>query len=508
MTVTAVRPAVAEPNKLMITLIVMAAVTMQLLDTTIANVALPHMQGSLGATQDEIAWVLTSYIVAAAIATPVSGWLASRFGRTRFFIVALTGFTVTSALCGIAATLPEVVLFRIMQGLFGAALVPLSQAILLDTYPRNEMTRAMGIFSMGVMIAPIIGPVMGGYLTDEFSWRWCFYINVPLGIVAILGAAAFIPETVSNTTRKLDWFGFGMLSLAVMCLQLVLDRGESKGWFQSGEIQAESALTAFALYMFIVHSATSARSFIDVRLFQDQTYVVSTAIMVMIFIVYYGSMVLTPQMLQQEFGYPVLTAGLIMAPRGVGTIAAIMLTGRVRKWVGPKQIIAAGLLISGVSLYSMSGWNLMTSQRTIIIMGLIQGAGSGMINVPITTIAFSTLSAELRTDATGFYNLARNIGSAIGVSIAASQLVESTQFNHSHLAQFFTRFQHMAMPHGLSGPAGLHILNLGLTQQAAMIAFVNIFWLLGILCIAIIPLVLFLKVPLSTPAASQAVAAE
>jgi DHA2 family multidrug resistance protein len=496
MTVTELGRPVAEPKKIMITLIVMAAVTMQLLDTTIANVALPHMQGSLGATQDEIAWVLTSYIVAAAISTPVTGWLAVRFGRTRLFVTALTGFTITSALCGVATTLPEVVIFRIMQGLFGAALVPLSQAILLDTFPRNEMARAMGIFSMGVMIAPILGPVLGGYLTDEYSWRWCFYINVPLGIVAIVGALAFIPETVSNSARKLDWLGFGFLSLAVMSLQLVLDRGESKGWFQSPEIQVEGALTIFALYMFIVHSATSVRSFIDVRLFQDRTYVVSTIIMTLIFIVYYGSMVLTPQMLQQELGYPVLTAGLIMAPRGVGTIGAIMISGRLRKWIGPKQMIGAGLFISGVSLYWMSGWNLMTSAKTIIIMGLIQGAGSGLINVPITTIAFATLSNELRTEAAGFYNLARNIGSAIGVSVAASQLVESTQLNHSYLAGFFTPFRHMAMPHGA---AAMAMLNLGLTQQAAMIAFINIFWLLGILCVAIIPLVLFLRVPV-TPA--------
>jgi DHA2 family multidrug resistance protein len=504
-----VRPAAAEANKVMITLIVMAAVTMQLLDTTIANVALPHMQGSLGATQDEIAWVLTSYIVAAAISTPVTGWLASRFGRTRLFVVALSGFTVTSALCGVATTLPEIVLFRVMQGLFGAALVPLSQAILLDTFPRSEMARAMGIFSMGVMIAPILGPVLGGYLTDEYSWRWCFYINVPLGIIAILGALAFIPETDSNANRKLDWLGFGFLSLSVMSLQLVLDRGESQGWFQSTEIQIEAALTVFALYMFVVHSATASRSFIDVRLFQDQTYVVSTIIMTLIFIVYYGSMVLTPQMLQQEFGYPVLTAGLIMAPRGLGTIGAILVSGRLRKWVGPKQMIGLGLFISGASLYSMSGWNLMTSPRTIIIMGLIQGAGSGLINVPITTIAFATLSNELRTEAAGFYNLARNIGSAIGVSVAAWQLVESTQANHSHLAQFFTRFQHMAMPHGMSGAAGMRMLNLGITQQAAMVAFINIFWLLGILCVAIIPLVLFLRVPPTPMAAGNpAVAGE
>jgi DHA2 family multidrug resistance protein len=489
----------------MITLIAMAAVTMQLLDTTIANVALPHMQGGLAATQDEVAWVLTSYIVAAAISTPITGWLATRFGRTRYYVFALAGFTISSALCGLATTLPQIVLFRVMQGLSGAALVPLSQAILLDTYPRSEMTRAMGIFSMGVMIAPILGPVLGGFLTDQYSWRWCFYINVPLGIIVIMGALAFVPETVSKSDHKLDWFGFGFLSLAITCLQLVLDRGEQRGWFQSPEIQIEAALATFSLYMFVVHSTTTSRPFFDVRLFKDQTYVVSTIIMMLIFVVYYGSMVLTPQMLQQEFNYPVLTAGLIMAPRGVGTIMAILITGRLNKWIGPRPLIGFGLFISGLTLYMMSGWNQMVNPQTIILVGLIQGAGSGCINVPITTIAFTTLPTELRTEAAGFYNLMRNIGSAIGVSIAASQLVESTQINHGYLSEFMTPFRHMALPHG---PMGMHLLNLGITQQAAMIAFINIFWLLGFLCVAIIPLVLFLKVPKAPAMPNRAAAGE
>jgi DHA2 family multidrug resistance protein len=496
------RPAKDEPSRLLITAIAMLAVTMQLLDTTIANVALPHMQGSLAATQDEIAWVLTSYIVAAAISTPVTGWLAGQIGRTRLFTIAMIGFTVTSALCGLATTLPQIVLFRIMQGLFGASLVPLSQAILLDAYPRGELQRAMGIFSMGVMIAPILGPVLGGYLTDEFSWRWCFFINIPIGIIAVAGAIAFVPE-VPGHARKLDWFGFGFLGLGVTCLQLVLDRGESKGWFQSGEIQLEAALALFCLYMFVVHSATTAKPFFDVRMFKDRTYVVSTVIMMLIFIVYYGSMVLTPQMLQQELGYPVLTAGLIMAPRGAGTIMAIMMTNRLNKWIEPRALVGFGLLLSGVTLYLMSGWNLMTSATSIVIMGLLQGAGSGCINVPITTMAFATLPGELRTEATSFYSLTRNIGSAIGVSVAASQLVESTQINHGYLTEFMTPFRHMSLPHGA---LGLHVMNLGLTQQAAMIAFINIFWLLGILCVAIIPLVFFLRVP-KHPATAAAGAA-
>jgi DHA2 family multidrug resistance protein len=502
-----VRPAQSEPNRLMITLIAMAAVTMQRLDTTIANVALPHMQGSLGATQDEVAWVLTSYIVAAAIATPITGWLAGRFGRTWFYVVALAGFTFTSALCGLAVTLPQIVLFRVLQGLFGAALVPLSQAILLDAYPRSEMGRAMSIFSMGVMMAPILGPVVGGYLTDEYSWRWCFYINVPLGILAIVGALAFIPETVIATKRKLDWFGFGFLSLTVASLQMMLDRGEQQGWFQSTEIIIEATLTIFAFYMFIVHSSTTNRPFFDVRLFKDRTFVVSTTIMTLIFIVYYGSMVLTPQMLQQELNYPVLTAGLIMAPRGVGTVLTILVVSRLSKWIGPRPLIATGLVISGISLFLMSGWSQMVSSREIVWVGLLSGAANGFINVPITTIAFVTLSQELRTEATGLYNLMRNIGSAVGVSIASAQLVESTQINHGYLSAFMTHFRQLPMMPGMDATRGLMMMNLGLTQQAAMVAFINVFWMLAVLSIAITPLVLFLKIPKTGPAPSGAAAA-
>jgi DHA2 family multidrug resistance protein len=508
MTEGVVRPLTGEPNKAMITVIAMAAVTMQLLDTTIANVALPHMMGSLGATLDQIAWVLTSYIVAAAISTPITGWLASRFGRLRIFVWALVGFTVASALCGVAVTLPQIVLFRIMQGLFGASLVPLSQAILLDTYPRNEVARAMAIFSMGVMVAPIIGPIVGGYLTDQYSWRWCFYINVPLGILSVLGALSFIPETAIAAGRKLDWFGFAFLTLFIATLQLVLDRGEQRGWFQSGEILTEATLSVFGLYMFVAHSMTTTRPFFDVRLFQDRTYVISTIIMMMIFVVYYGSMALTPQMLQNEFNYPVLTAGLIMAPRGLGTIVAILLTGRISRLVGPRIMIGAGLAISGLTLFVMSGWSLNVTPKDIILLGLVQGAGSGLINVPITTVAFATLAGDLRNEGTGLYNLMRNIGSAIGISVSTSQLVEFTQTNHSRLGEFMSRFRHLGMPHGVGGTAGLELLNLNITQQASMIAYVNVFWLLGALCLAIIPLVLFLRTPKYQPSAGSAAMAD
>ena len=484
------------PNKAMITIVTMAATIMQVLDTTIANVALPHMQGSLGATQDQIAWVLTSYLVASAIATPVTAWLASQLGRTRLFTFALAGFTFASMLCGIATTLPEMVLFRLLQGIFGAALVPLSQAILLDTYPRSEVGRAMGIFSMGVMVGPILGPIAGGYLTDQLTWRWCFYINVPLGILAILGALAFIPETSRAIGRKLDWMGFGFLSLAIACFQLALDRGEQQGWLQSPEIIIEAALMGFGLYMFVVHSATTRRPFFDVRLFRDRTFVLSNAIMTLIMLVYYGSMALTPQMLQGELNYPVLTAGLIMAPRGLGTIGAILLVGRIMKLTGPRFLIGFGLALSALSLYLMSGWSLMVSSREIVLLGLLQGASIGFINVPLTTNAFTTLDDDLRTEASGFYNLMRNIGSAAGISITSAILVRSAQVNHGYLSEFMTPFRHMDMP---ASTAGLALLNANITQQAMMISYINVFMILAVLCLLIVPVVLFLHVPRLPP---------
>jgi MFS transporter, DHA2 family, multidrug resistance protein len=492
---TRTRSATGQPNKTMISIVVMTATIMQVLDTTIANVALPHMQGSLGATQDQIAWVLTSYLVASAISTPVTGWLASQLGRTRLFTYALAGFTVASMLCGIATTLPEMVLFRLLQGIFGAALVPLSQATLLDTYPRSEVGRAMGMFSMGVMVGPILGPIVGGYLTDQLTWRWCFYINVPLGILTILGALAFLPETNRTIGRKLDWMGFAFLSLAIAGFQLMLDRGEQKGWLQSPEIMIEAALMVFGLYMFVAHSATTRRPFFDVRLFQDRTFVLSNAIMTLIMLVYYGSMALTPQMLQGELNYPVLTAGLVMAPRGFGTIAAILLVGRISKHTGPRLLIGLGLALSALSLYLMSGWSLDVSGRDIILLGLLQGASIGFINVPLTTNAFTTLDEDLRTEASGFYNLMRNIGSAAGISITSAILVRSAQVNHGYLTEFMTPFRQMPTTPGISGTAALAALNANITLQATMIAYINVFMILAVLCLLIIPVVLFLHVP-------------
>ena len=458
----AAETAVNEPNRVIIVFIAMAASVMQVLDTTIANVALPHMQGSLGATQDQIAWVLTSYIVAAAIATPVTGWFAATLGRTRAFVIATTGFTLASIFCGLAMTLPEVVLARILQGVLGAAVVPLAQAIMLDAYSRSEMGKAMSIFSIGVAaVGPILGPIVGGWLTEEYSWRWCFYINVPIGILVVLGALAFVPESGRVPGRKLDTLGFLFLSLAIGCFQLVLDRGEQKGWFRSPEILVEAALAVFGLYMFVVHSATNKHAFIDIRLFKDVTFMSATTIMFLVFMIYLGALVLLPQMLQLEFNYPVLAAGIATTPRGIGMLIAMFTIGRLGNHINPRTVIFIGMACNGLSLYLMSRWSLNVSMHDIAWTGVLQGLGMGALTLPIATLAFSTLSAELRNDGTAFFNLMRNLGGAVGVAIVSSRLVELTQIQHGYLTEFMTPFRHLLPQTGIhGGAAAMMLMNL------------------------------------------------
>ncbi|MDB5392588.1 MAG: EmrB/QacA family drug resistance transporter [Rhodospirillales bacterium] len=483
----------AAPNKLMITIIVMLSTVMQALDTTIVNVALPHMEGSLGATQDQISWVLTSYIVAAAIMTPATAWLAGRMGRTRLLVVSLIGFTIVSLFCGIAGSVSQMVFFRILQGVFGASMMPLSQAILLDTHSRAEMGRAMSIWGMGVMVAPILGPTLGGYLTEEYSWRWCFYINLPIGIMTVLGALAFIPESPIVRDRKFDWFGFSFLSLAIASLQLALDRGEQQGWFASAEINIEVVLAFFGLYMFVVHSLTGQRPFIDLALFRERTFVLCIILATTTNVIFNGSFVLSPQLLQTELNYPVVTAGLVMGPRGIGTIIAMMAYGRYANKVDPRIPIFVGLSVTGWTMYLMSGWSLMVGSEQFIWIGVIQGFGMGTTFAPMTSLAFSTLPANLRTEASGFYALVRNVGGAVGISIVISRLSELTQTNHAHLGTFITPFRHFAASATLSGRASLELLNGSITRQAGMVAYVNVFRLLAILSVAFLPVLLLIR---------------
>ena len=484
----------------MITIILMMSTIMQALDTTIVNVALPHMEGSLGATQDQISWVLTSYIIAAAIMTPATAWVAGRIGRTRLLVISLIGFTIVSLLCGIAGSISQMVLFRILQGVFGAAMMPLSQAILLDTHTRAEMGRAMSIWGMGVMVAPILGPTLGGWLTEEYSWRWCFYINLPLGILTVLGTLAFIPESAKVRNRRFDWFGFFFLSLAIAALQLALDRGEQQGWFTSMEIQVEVVLAIFGLYMFIVHSLTGQHPFIDLALFRDRNFVLCIFLASATQLVFNGSFVLSPQLLQVELNYPVVTAGLVMGPRGLGTIAAMMLFGRLANRLDQRILIFTGLCFTGGTMEAMSGWSLTVGSSQFVTLGVIQGFGMGLVFAPMTTLAFSTLPTHLRTEASGFYALVRNVGGAVGISVVIARLSSLTQTNHAHLGEFMTPFRHLMASARMSGAASMEMLNGEITRQAGMVAYVNVFRLMAILSFVFAPLLLFIR---AAPAVSR-----
>jgi MFS transporter, DHA2 family, multidrug resistance protein len=492
--------AVARPiNRPAITACVILAVVMQALDTTIANVALPYIQGSVSASADQINWVLTSYIVAAAIMTPPSGFLATRFGRKRVLMVAIAGFVAASVLCGIAQSLLEIVAFRLLQGFFGAALVPIAQSILLDIYTPEERGSAMALFGVSVMVGPVLGPVIGGYLTDQFSWRWVFYINVPIGLIAFAGVSAFMRETKLSSAAKMDWLGFGSLSVAIAALQVFLDRGAQLDWFSSFEILIEATVCVSAFYIFLVHTFTATNSFVNPSLFLDRNFSVGMIFIFIVGITYLASMALMTPYLQTLMGYPVVTAGLVMGPRGLGTMACMFVVGRMIGKVDTRLLLMTGLLLTAWAMYDMTGWNPNVSQWTIAVTGFIQGAGLGFLFVPLTTVTFATLAPEQRADGTGLYNLSRNVGSSVGISIVSYLLIRNEQVNHATIASHVTAvnraFGNGAVLHAFSPwtAVGRAALDQVVQLQASIISYIDDFKLMMILSLAAVPLVLLLR---------------
>ena len=474
----------------LITISVMVASIMQALDTTIANVALPRIQGSLSATQDQITWVLTSYIIATAIMMPLSGWLAGQFGRKRIFLISIAVFTFASVLCGLAQTLPQMVAFRGLQGLGGAALVPMSQAVLLDINPPERHGRAMAVWGMGVILGPIIGPALGGWLTDDYNWRWVFYINVPFGIVSFLGVLTFLAESPRKRTR-FDFFGFITLSFALGALQMMLDRGPLKDWFGATEVWIEATIAAVAFYLFAVHTATARDPpFVSPSLFRDRNFLTGNMFVFVVGVVLFATLALLPPLLQEHMGYPVFLTGLITAPRGIGTLISMVLVGRLIGRIATRYLILFGLLATAFSLWQMSGFSLLMDGAPVIWSGFIQGFGTGFVYVPLAAVAFATLNPQLRNEATAVFNLTRNIGSSIGISVVEALLVRNTQVMHVALASHLTRY---AGAQGVSAGTGLALLNARVTEQAAMIAYNDDFKLMMILTICVIPFVFLLR---------------
>ncbi len=487
-------------NRPMITATVMLATLMQALDTTIANVALPYMQGSLSATSDEINWVLTSYIVAAAIIMPATGWLEARFGRKPLFLVSVIGFIVTSMLCGAAVSLTQIVVFRLLQGVFGAPLVPLSQSVLLDTYPQEQQGQAMAVFGLGVMLGPILGPTLGGWLTDSYSWRWVFYVNVPFGVLCALGLLLFLGRRTDRPpARRLDWFGFSTLGLGIGALQLFLDRGERLDWFASTEIRTEAALCVLGFYLFTVQTLSAREPFIDPALFRNRNFVIGIILIFVIGMVLLATLALLTPYLETLMNYPVLTAGMVLAPRGLGTMVAMVVAGQLTRYIDPRLMIATGLGITGLALYQMTGFTPDVSQGTLVRTGLIQGFGIGCVFVPLSAVAFGTLAPALRTQGTGLFNLMRNIGASIGISMMSYLLVRNSATEQSALVEHITPYRQVVRDFGhqfsLASLTGRAALAQIVTQQAEAVAFIDNFKLMMFVSILAIPLVILVQRP-------------
>jgi DHA2 family multidrug resistance protein len=514
MTDTVERPhAYGRPAVIIITVCSVLATLIQALDSTIANVALPYMQGSFAASQDEINWVLTSYIVASAIMTAPTGFLAARFGLTRVYVVSILGFTATSVLCGMAQTLTQIVLFRCLQGFAGAALVPLSQAVMYDLYPREKRGQAMSLWGVGVQVGPVLGPILGGWLTGDYSWRWVFYVNIPFGLLAAAGLLIFLKETPISRAARLDWIGFGALTVGIAALQLMLDRGEELDWFSSPEIITEACLAGLGVYLFVVQSATSPKPFLSPKLLRDLNFVIATAFVFILGLTFFASLALLAPYLQKLMSFPILTAGLVLAPRGLGTMASMMLAGRLIGRVSVRLLVTIGFAINVSSLYATIFWTPDVSTTTIVAVGMLQGFSIGLVFTPLSTIVYATLPLELRAEAAGVYSLVRNLGSAIGISVTGALLQTYVQINHETIAQFITPFNH-ALQSGLIGQfwnpasaAGAAALDGEVTRQATIIAYENDYKLLMVLTLAVMPLALLIR-PASTAMVTLPRAAE
>ena len=493
-------------NRIPITGALMLATLMNTLDQTIANVALPHIQGSVSAAADQIVWVLTSYIIATAIMTPLSGWLSQKIGRKTMFLVSIAGFTGASVLCGIATSLPEIVAFRLIQGVAGASLIPLSQTVMLDIYPPRLIPRVMSIWSAAVILGPIIGPTLGGWLTEELSWRWVFYINVPIGILAFVGIWTFMDRDDGGRQRPFDFLGFGALVLFIGGFQLMVDRGPTQDWFDSKEIWIETAICAVGLYVFIVQTMTAQHPFFHRDLAKDGNFVGTTLFGMVVGVLLFSTSALLPSMMQNLLGYSALQSGYASVTRGLGSVISFIAVPFMVARLGAKPTLLIGVAFSALSLWQMSHFNLGMSADLILLSGFVQGVGVGLMFAPISTLSYATLAPRLRPEGTILASMLRSLGSSIGISLVQANLVSQSAVGFSRLAEHVTTETQAlatgsAAVGGAQGTLSLALLRAQIARQGAMLAYDTIFaWMALAVCL-LVPLVLMLKRP-PAPAAS------
>ena len=479
-------------------MVVMLGTFMTVLDSTIANVALPHMQPSLGAASDTIAWVLTSYIVATAIATPMTGWLAARMGRRELFLASVAAFTIASMACGLAQSLGQMVVFRMLQGAAGAFLGPIGQSYVLDVWPQSKHGKAMAWWGVGIMVGPILGPVIGATLTEQFDWRWVFFINLPFGILTFSLATALLPS-VETMARRFDLLGFTLLAVGVAALQLCLDRGQQLDWFASWEVCGEAGIAVAALWAFGVHVMTAEHALIDRRMLRDRNVMTGFAFITLVGLLMVGTTAMLPTMLQTLFGYPVIDTGILQMPRGVGMMLAMMSAGQLIGRIDPRHMIAVGLAMTATAMWLMTQFAPVMDATPFVISGFLQGAGLGLVFVPLNTLAFATLPADLRTDASGFYMLLRNLGGSIGISMSVGVLARQAQVSHADIGAKLSMtdmpWANGAIGKAIGGDAIVAMLDASVNKQAAMIAYIDVFTLMFWITVAMMPLVLLLRRP-------------
>jgi MFS transporter, DHA2 family, multidrug resistance protein len=511
-----------QVNPWIVAIAVMFATFMEVLDTTVVNVSLPHIASTMSATTDEATWVLTSYLVANAIILPMTGWLAATFGRKRLLMLSTVGFTIASGLCGLAPNLASLVIFRIIQGLTGGALQPLSQAVLLESFKPEDRGRAMGFWGLGIVVAPILGPVFGGWVTENYDWRWVFYINLPVGAMSIFMIQRYVfdPPYLRRESRGIDYWGMGLLVLGIGALQFVLDKGQTEDWFESNLIVTLSVISVVSLVALIYYELFATKDpIVDLRVFKNGTYATGVFLMTVVGFVLYGSMVLLPVMLQTLFGYSSLEAGKAMAPRGVGSLIMMPMVGMLTSKVDPRKLLALGLAIGGITMFWLGQVNLNASQWHFMLPQFLQGAGMALLFVPLTTVSMATINPQRMGYATSLFNLMRNIGGGVGIAMTGTYLQRHRQVvaaslgenvnvydpvTQSTLAQI-TQGMIAAGADAVTATQRAYVILHGMVlRQASMVTFVTIFRMLGVLFLLMIPLVLLMRRPAKGGAAAAA----